>query len=87
MAIWGRENRSSVVAYFSGNEAFGLGNYKYDKQRQQREWGRNTGCTESLKTASWRCKAHICSTRASSGAVMKSCFRVSLHFFFFTFFY
>ena len=33
-----------MVAYFSGNEAFGLGNYEYD-----REWRRNTGCIESLK--------------------------------------
>lgn len=31
MAIWGRENRSSVVDYFPSNVAFGLGNYKYDK--------------------------------------------------------
>lgn len=31
MAIWGRENRSSVVEHFSSNVALGLGNYKHDK--------------------------------------------------------
>jgi hypothetical protein len=31
MAIWGRENKSSVVDYFPNHVAFGLGYCKNDK--------------------------------------------------------